>query len=89
MAGASGSHLSGGWDAWLIKTDAEGEERWSRTLGGSEDDVFSCVCQTQDGGYIACGKTWSYVYAAGFIDPVYSSAWLIKIDAEGNTPFSE
>jgi hypothetical protein len=64
--------------AWLIKTDAEGNELWNRTFGGKEDDKAQSVQLTSDGGYILAGIIDSY----GDKD----SAWLIKTDAQGNAP---
>jgi len=52
-------------------------QQWSRTLGGSCDDLGVSVKQTSDGGYIVVGTTWSY--GAG-----ESDIWLIKTDPQGN-----
>jgi len=77
LAGYTGSEGAGSPDAWLIKTDANGNELWDKTFGGTDEDFVWSVDLTSDGGYILAGETW--LYGAG-----RSDAWLIKTDANGN-----
>ena len=49
-----------GRDAWLIRTDVNGNEEWSQSLGGLLRDEAYCVRQTSDGGYILAGYTQSF-----------------------------
>ncbi len=51
---------SGGREAYLVKTDADGDTLWTRTFGGSASDAGSSVRLTADGGYILSGYTESY-----------------------------
>lgn len=48
-------------DAWLIKTDADGNEQWAKPFGGlSTDEAFE-VIETKDGNFVAAGYTQVYV----------------------------
>jgi len=77
LLGNTSSYGAGAYDAWVIKTDANGYKQWDRTFGGSEHDWGSAIQQTKDGGYILVGLTRSC--GAG-----ESDAWMIKTDAQGN-----
>jgi hypothetical protein len=77
VAGATYSFGAGNLDAYLVKTDASGNEEWSKTFGGFRADYGLSVQQTSDGGYIIAGQTESY--GAG-----YNDVWLIKTDASGD-----
>jgi hypothetical protein len=76
IAGSTSSYGAGGWDAWLIKTDSDGNKVWDKTFGGTSDDDGISVQQTSEGGYGVAGATFSY--GAGGED-----VWLIKIGAGG------
>ncbi len=77
VAGYTNSFGAGGYDPFLIKTDANGNVIWAKTYGGTGHDMFFHIQQTSDGGYIATGYTYSF--GAGSIDII-----LIKTDANGN-----
>jgi len=64
-------------DVYLIKTNSIGDTLWTRTYGGSGNDVASSIQQTTDGGYIITGYTNSF----GLAD---YALYLIKTDSNGN-----
>jgi len=67
----------GGGDAWLLKTDSEGNKLWSKSYGGYSRDWGEKVIQTDDGGFVIAGK----------FTPAHQS-WgdvcIIKTDCSGN-----
>jgi hypothetical protein len=77
VAGWTASFGAGGYDFFLIKTDANGDIIWAKTYGGTYYDRASSVQQTSDGGYIVAG--WTTSFSAGWND-----FFLIKADANGN-----
>lgn len=45
-------------DFWLIRTDANGDSIWSRTIGGDAPEYAYSLQQTTDGDYIIGGMTY-------------------------------
>ena len=71
IVGASASSVG----AWIFKLNADGSMVWQK---GYSDGLAGTVHETSDGGYIAAGQTSSF--GAGDSD-----AWVLKLDANGNT----
>ncbi len=75
-------------DALVLKLDSNGNLSWSKTFGGSQNDIASAIQQTADGGYIFSGTTWSddidIQNNGGFSD-----MWLVKLQANGNLQWSK
>lgn len=55
------SYDAGSREAWLVKTDSNGNKQWDKTLGGRNWDGAYSIQQTTDGGYIIAGETNSYL----------------------------
>jgi hypothetical protein len=50
---------------------------WQKTFGGTREDIGRDVLQTEDGGYVLAGGTFSF--AAGS----YADVYLVKTDSAG------
>jgi hypothetical protein len=80
LAGATRSFGAGGYDAWLVKTDASGNMMWNKTFGGTSDDGAEALVQTTDGGYAILGD----INIGG-----YGIAYLVKTDSNGNMQWNK
>ncbi len=66
-------------DAWVIKLNGAGAVVWQKAYGGPGDELASAIQQTQDGGYIVAGDTWSFGSSPSGPD----DAWVFKLDSVG------
>lgn len=82
IAGINSSESAGGKDVWLVKTDAVGDTVWTRTYGGTLEDVGYAVHMTPDNGYIVSG------YINGTGEWTAGDVWLLKTDAAGDTAWT-
>jgi hypothetical protein len=91
LLGSTGSHDQqvpgsfGGSDFWVIRTDSVGSLIWTKTYGGSGDEVSTDMKPTLDGGYILFGYTFSEGNS-GLVTGNHGGAdyWLVKVDSLGN-----
>jgi putative intracellular protease/amidase len=81
MAGYTFSEGSGDADMWVVRTDAEGEVQWTRTLGGAGTE-YAYACAADDDGYVITGYTTSF--GAGSKD-----VYLVKLNRKGEEEWSE
>ena len=78
ISGYTRSYGEGGEDFYLVKTDINGDTLWTKTYGGSLNDVARSVKQTDDGGYIITGSSYSF-------GPGDNDIYLIKTNSLGDT----
>jgi len=77
ICGYTNSFGAGDYDAYLVKTNSSGILQWEKTFGGSNWDFSYWAEQTNDGGYIIAGETFSYGNN--------SQAYLLKTNSNGDT----
>jgi hypothetical protein len=75
-------------DFWIIKLDSMGNLQWERCLGGYQGDTYGGGCIRVDSeGYIygvsTSGSTDGDV-TCHIGMPFHGSAWLVKLDSDGN-----
>lgn len=70
-------------DYWILKTDSAGSIQWKKSLGGTNSDFLYSSQQTNDGGYLLSGNSYSN---DGDITGAHgdSDYWVIKLDNNGS-----
>ena len=74
LAGYTESFGAGSDDAWLVKTDPDGNMQWNETFGGTNEDQVWSVVQTSYNEYVLGGWTKSFGDDNG-------DFWLFKVAA--------
>ncbi|ANQ49060.1 hypothetical protein MY04_1686 [Flammeovirga sp. MY04] len=61
IVGYSYTFAEASLDAWIVRTDAEGQQLWHKSFGGLSYDEAHGITKTKDGGYALVGYTEVYV----------------------------
>jgi len=85
VAGYTTSFGAGGNDIWVLRLDENGNIKWQKTYGGSDDDGVNAVALAPNGDIILAGETWSF----GAGTPDHSNAWVLRLDGEGNVKWQK
>ena len=72
-----------GVEAYLIRTDENGNVKWANTFGDDSDDYGNSVDQTDDGGFVIGGSTVISPEEGEKLEKT-KNVYLIKTDATGN-----
>lgn len=77
------SYGAGDADAWLIKTDSNGNIVWNHTYGGTDDDHAWYLIPTSEGGYALAGYSYSYS------SQDTADLWIVKVDSTGQEQWNQ
>ncbi len=77
MVGQTESSGAGNHDAWVVRTDIDGNIAWQRTFGGLANDFGYGVHMADGGTFAVSGTTWSQ-------GPGQGDWWLFGLDETGN-----
>ncbi|SDQ82132.1 Por secretion system C-terminal sorting domain-containing protein [Chryseobacterium soldanellicola] len=82
---AAGSKQNNGYDFHLVKLNGQGEEVWEKYFSGQNHDFLSATVNTQEGGFLISGTSFS----GKFLDKKEDSKggsdiWLIRINEFGD-----
>jgi hypothetical protein len=78
ICGYTQSYGAGNRDVYLVKTDQNGNQRWTKTFGDTGDEEGNSVMQTKDGGFVM----------TGYINPISSPNAKIYIIKSDSLPLS-
>jgi hypothetical protein len=82
LAGTTNSFGSGFINAWLVKTNADGDMQWNQSYSGLEQSIADSLVQTSYGGYALTGYT--YLMTEGG-----HSDCIVKSDSNGTLSWNQ
>ena len=77
VVGKTKSSGNGGFDAFILKLDNDGETLWEKTYGDFLDEQIVSICPALYGGYIMTGYTTTNENS--------SEIWLLWINDDGDS----
>lgn len=69
-------------DAWIARLTSDGDILWQNSLGGTNVDYFLAIQETDDGGLLATGNTFSDNGDVS-VNLGASDVWLVKLSPNG------
>ncbi len=79
VTGRTNSYGKGGYDAWTLKLESDGDITWQKTYGGSGTEITYSIFETSDRDYIMVGRASTF----GSDDDL----WVVKVGANGGITF--
>ncbi len=86
-SGVSGNKTSlghGSSDYWVLRLNADGDELWENSFGGSGQEIVWSVQPTSDGGYVVGGSSSSEVSGnKTSVNHGGRDYWVVKLNSSG------
>ncbi len=77
LVGTTTSMGAGGYDGYLVRTDADGAVLWQRSYGGADWDFLHDIRSDGAGGFLLTGQTFSF-------GPNGGNAWILRVNDQGD-----
>ena len=71
------------YDIWVVKLNVLGSLQWGKSLGGTENEEVFSIQNTNDGGYIIGGASYSLDGDVSSNDGGWD-CWIVKLDNSGS-----
>jgi hypothetical protein len=73
----------GGYDAWVVRLDADGKKLWDKSLGGSHDDSCDNLLPSKDGSCYVVGSSYETEFANSSLHFSNGDGWFGKLAPDG------
>ncbi len=93
-SGSKAAPYYGNGDMWIVRLDANGNQMWDQSFGGSNADDVKVARQAGDGGFLLAGSSMSLPGTGNKTSPYFgpsggalyqgSDMWVVRLDAYGN-----
>lgn len=83
VVGSTDAFSAGSLDALMVRLDPNGFPLWAKTYGGDQTDGAEHVAETDDGGFIFTGHTWSFNAQSQLVD-----VYCVKTFANGDVDWA-
>jgi hypothetical protein len=84
--GTKTAPLRGEFDYWVVKMDANGNQLWDSSYGGTNNDQLRSMVATPDGGFLLAGRSSSLVGGTKTVAPNVGGVfdyYVVKMNADG------
>lgn len=80
---------NGNYGALMVKISSDGNVLWYKHIGGTKPDYFTAVAATDDGGFVASGKTSSTDGDFSGLDINNTDAVTVKFSSDGSIEWAK